>query len=130
VNAEGYQERPFAFKINPADNQLYLHFGAENRGVRKAAPAGGPFNPQAYAGKYYSPELETVYEIVAQGNGIKAEHLRNGSLPLKPLQPDVFTAGEWWFGNTTFQRNSKGEVQGFTLEGDGFMGLVFHKMND
>ena len=130
VDAEGYRGRPFAFKVNPLGQQLYLHFGAENIGVRKVKQAHAPFDPKEYTGNYYSPELETTYTILQEGNRLKATHIRNPSLPMKLQQKDSFTAGEWWFDKAAFERNNQGGIRSFTLEGDGFMGLVFYKIEN
>lgn len=99
-------------------------------GRRILAQAHTASNLKEYTGKYYSPELETTYTILLEGSQLKAIHIRNPSLPLKPQVKDTFTAGEWWFGNVAFERNAQGEISSFSLEGNGFIRLRFYKTID
>lgn len=64
----------------------------------------------AYAGRYYSPELETVYAVRVDGDRLVAAHRRHGDLPLDPLEPDVFGAREWFLHRVRFERDAGDSV--------------------
>lgn len=76
------------------------------------APTG---SPAEFAGRYRSAELETVYELRAQGELIRAVHFRNEPVELKPLREGVYGGGAWYFLEIEMVRGADGAVEGFLL---------------
>ncbi|HUG38893.1 MAG TPA: serine hydrolase [Longimicrobiales bacterium] len=66
----------------------------------------------AYAGRYYSPELETAYTIAMVDGALVARHRRHGDIPLTPTERDTFRARRWFLDQVTFERDRAGAVTG------------------
>lgn len=75
-----------------------------------------PWNPtpdelQGYAGRYYSPELETIYTLSVRDGRLISEHRWNGVFRYQPVERDGFQ------GNPgpaiRFERNREGLITGF-----------------
>jgi N-acyl-D-amino-acid deacylase len=84
-----------------------------------AAPA------DAYRGRYYSPELDVIYEFITKDNALM---LRRPGAPLARLEPefaDVFLDSE--IGVVRFLRGPAGEVSGFYVSG-GSSQIVFDRV--
>ena len=78
------------------------------------------FNPASvqlsdFVGRYYSAELNTVYEIVLEEGGLRARHPNLEDIVLIPYQTDVFSSAYVFFQQARFERDSMGRVQGFGL---------------
>ena len=91
-----------------------------------------PYEPSmeeldAYAGRYYSPELGTSYTLAVEDSQLVARHRRLEDIPLTPKEPDAFTAGSFFFSEVEFQRGGNGAVTGFTLSNSRTTGVVFEK---
>ena len=72
----------------------------------------------SYAGKYYSPELETTYELYADDHQLKARHPRHGELgEVKILQKDELEASHP-LGHLSIQRDGKGRITGLRASND------------
>ena len=74
-----------------------------------------PYTPsseelQAYPGRYYSPELETLYTVVLQEGRLLARHRRHGDVSLMPEEAGVFRGSESWFAAVRFERGADGAV--------------------
>jgi CubicO group peptidase (beta-lactamase class C family) len=78
---------------------------------------------EAFAGTYYSAELDAVYDLsVADGNLIVG--LRNTpDMRLQPLGDDAFR-GRWTF---RFERDSTGEVTAFTVDAGRVTNIRFNR---
>jgi CubicO group peptidase (beta-lactamase class C family) len=70
---------------------------------------------QAYTGRYYSPELETIYTIVLQEGRLLARHRRHGDLPLVAKQANVFSGSPAWVEHVVFERGADGKVTGMRV---------------
>lgn len=79
------------------------------------------------AGTYYCYELDTTYELVVEGGGLRADHWRNESVSLRPVGPDAFRSDVWWFREIQFSREGSGAVAGFGLSGDRVHDLRFER---
>jgi CubicO group peptidase (beta-lactamase class C family) len=82
----------------------------------------------AFAGRYWSPELETSYTILEKDGQLVARHRRHGDIPLSPREPDQFDGGQWFFGRVLFLRDSGGAVTGFRVTGGRVRNLLFERM--
>lgn len=70
---------------------------------------------RAYAGRYYSPELETVYTVVVEDGRLVARHRRHGDVALTPRQANAFQGGESWMETVEFERGPGGAVTGMRV---------------
>ena len=85
---------------------------------------------EAFAGNYYSPELDTTYELVVAEGRLRADHWRNDSVFLRPVGEQTFEGDAWWFRDVVFSRDETGAVRGFGLSGDRVMDLRFDRRED
>lgn len=95
--------------------------------TRRYVPA--PEVLRSYAGRYYSPELETFYEIVIQDGTLVARHRRHGDVPLRPQAPDAFVGAPWWFTDVAFDRGPEGSVTGMRVSSGRVRNLRFQKVD-
>ena len=69
----------------------------------------------AYAGEYFSPELETSYRLVVKGETLVAEHSRHDDTPLRPVRKDRFASS--LLGSVQFERDPDGRINGLRQHG-------------
>ena len=82
----------------------------------------------AYTGKYYCPELETVYEIRMENGGLVGGNWRHRNLPLKFLGEDYWEDTEGPLGEIRFERDEKGRVTGMRVTGGGVVNLWMERV--
>jgi hypothetical protein len=82
----------------------------------------------AYAGTYYSPELEAVYRVDRAGDGLALHHVRHGEVPLEPIDARTFTAHRWPFNRIVFERDATGAATAFLLSGSRVRNLRFVRL--
>lgn len=88
------------------------------------------YTPQqltAFAGKYYSPELDTTYEIKAQGDKLLFITGNWGSFLLSPRFVDSFANPEE-MGSIRFTRDGRNRVSGFVISSGKVRNLRFDKV--
>ena len=83
---------------------------------------------ETYTGAYYSPELETRYEVVMQNNGLVARHRRHGDIPLRPVRADHFRAAPFYFSEIRFERDAEGKVTGMRVSAGRVRNLRFARL--
>lgn len=66
-----------------------------------------------FLGQYYSPELDTYYEITEKNGGLVLTHNRNNDTELSPLKADLFEAD--FGGIIKFQRNEQEKINGYKV---------------
>jgi CubicO group peptidase (beta-lactamase class C family) len=81
----------------------------------------------AYAGRYYSPELETFYTVAVEDSQLVARHRRHGDITLAPAEQDVFGGSAWFFSNVRFERDEAGIVSGMRVSNGRVRNLHFEK---
>ena len=79
-------------------------------------------------GKYYSPELEALYTISPQSNGLIASHIRHGEIELKPIFKNQYMGDKWFFSSLSIQKEDD-IVTGFILNGGRVKNLKFIKLD-
>jgi len=67
-----------------------------------------------FIGRYFSDELETVYDIIADGDGLRLHHARFGDLALTPSYEDTFSA-EFPIAEAAFYRDDNGDISGIMV---------------
>lgn len=85
---------------------------------------------QAYVGKYYSKELETVYTIAIKEGALVAQIYGWEDIELTPTEEDTFTGSEFFIGEMAFERNLIGRVNGFEVSNGRTKGVVFERMSN
>jgi CubicO group peptidase (beta-lactamase class C family) len=95
-----------------------------------------PFQPERemlaqYVGRYFSPELETFYEVALQDGALVASHRRLGSFPLQPTIRDRFWSDRRPLGSVVFERNENGAVMRMLISTGGRVrNLGFDRQGD
>lgn len=83
---------------------------------------------QQFAGKFYSEELDTEYELYIQGEKLFVQHPKMWEIELNSLTKDVFLTNTWRFRSLVFERNAKEEVIGFRIFSDRAENVRFVKV--
>ena len=84
-----------------------------------AAPSG----LAAYAGAYWSEELETRYTVSVDGGKLIATHAHHGVIELRPTGPDAFRANRWFMPEVKFSRAANGTVTAVSFGGNRVRGV-------
>ncbi|MYA34041.1 MAG: beta-lactamase family protein [Gemmatimonadales bacterium] len=92
------------------------------------SPAPDPATPAAYAGSYYSPELDALYHLQATDEGLVARHIRHGDIALEPRARDEFATDRWFMREVRFERTPDGSVAAMRVGGGRVRNLLFIKL--
>jgi CubicO group peptidase (beta-lactamase class C family) len=80
----------------------------------------------AYAGSYYSPELDVTWWIALEGDGLVLRRRRFADVPLRPVAGDAFRAQQ----TLRFTRDDAERVTGFTASGSRVLNLRFERNDE
>lgn len=86
-----------------------------------------PEELQAYAGMYYSPELETVYTFSVEDGRLMASHRRYDPFEVALITRDEFD-GPSFVDTIKFERDSSGHVTGMRVSNGRVRNLWFEKL--
>jgi hypothetical protein len=80
-----------------------------------------PANPAEYVGRYYSDEIDTVYDIILHGASLQVTRKKYDPTPLRPLFGDNFKMQKNFSnvltqGALQFSRDGMGRVNGFRID--------------
>jgi hypothetical protein len=67
----------------------------------------------AFAGRYYSEELETRFELKVEDSKLMAHNIRMAPLTFAHRDGDEFTGSVSFFGTVAFERSGSGQITGF-----------------
>jgi hypothetical protein len=81
-----------------------------------------------YTGRYYSDELQTIYEFVIEDSRLIAKHLRHNDIGLTIAKQDMFTGDIWFFGQIEFVRGEAGEISGCQISSGRVRNVKFEKI--
>jgi CubicO group peptidase (beta-lactamase class C family) len=81
-----------------------------------------------YAGRYYSHELETFYNVGIDGNSLTISHLRHGVNQLSPQEDSVFSSDRWFIGSVKFERDEDEIIQKMSMSSGRVRNLVFERV--
>ena len=115
--------------VSPDQLELTSMEGATTT-YRRAQPyAPTPAELGAFAGRYESEEMGSAFQIVAGERGLtlRLVHAPALSLPLSPVAPDVFLAGNHF---VRFRRDSTGNVVGFGYSNPVVRNIPFTRLGD
>ena len=86
---------------------------------------------EAFAGRYYSPELETFYTLSMKGSHIVAYHRRLGEVILMPkVKESEFSGSEFALQNLEFVKSPSGRVQEMRVSNGRVRKLLFRKVEE
>jgi CubicO group peptidase (beta-lactamase class C family) len=90
-----------------------------------------PFTPseealKEYAGRYYSDELDTFYDLMLKAGTLHVQAGHNEELPLLPQIKDFFSAGD--MANIQFMRDAGGAITGFKVSTGRVLNLKFARL--
>ena len=80
----------------------------------------------SYTGKFYSPELETTYEIYLENDTLSYHHARHGDSEMKRIKKDILE-GNWPLSISKYKRNDQGEIIGIFVSNGRVRNLWFEK---
>ena len=83
----------------------------------------------AYMGMYYSPEIETLYEVRRGEDGLVLYNLRKGDIDLVHRTGDTFSGSEFFVRELEFTRSPTGDVDGLTMSGSRVLNHRFVKLS-
>ena len=76
-------------------------------------------------GHYYSRELDTTYELAVVDGLLVAQHVRNGTLALKPEGKDRFLCDRWFLAEISIERAEDGRAVAFRASSARSRGVQF-----
>ena len=84
-------------------------------------------NIEEYTGIFENNEVDTQYEIAAQGDSLVLSHVKYDSVKLTPVALDQFSCKHDWMNNINFIRNNDGKISGFEINYGRVLHLYFEK---
>jgi len=112
----GNGEKALVFKTSGEEDTRMEAYDYES--LARAPLAG-------YTGSYYSPELDTSYEIILENGQLLRRHSRHPDQPLTFIRPDLFNMGGWF--QVQFTRDAQGSITGLTMNNARIRNLAFQK---
>ncbi|HMA54294.1 MAG TPA: serine hydrolase, partial [Acidobacteriota bacterium] len=90
-----------------------------------------PFTPseealKEYAGRYYSEELDTRYELILRSGALRVQIGHNEEMPLIPQTKDFFSAAD--MAQIQFLRDAGGAISGLSVSTGRVRNLKFAKL--
>ena len=79
----------------------------------------------AYAGLWYSEELDATWRLVPDGNGLRVEVRNRPLITARAVSRDLFSAGQ---AHLTFIRDNKGTLNGLTVNAGRVRGIGFTRI--
>jgi hypothetical protein len=87
-----------------------------------------PADLASFAGRYYSEELETFYDLSVEGGKLVIRHRRFGPVTLTHTSGDNFS-GTLPVTQIAFRRDAQGSVIGFDAGNGRARGIMFTKVS-
>jgi len=81
-----------------------------------------------YAGRYFSEEMETFYDMSVEDGKLVIRHRRFGPIALTYTSGDSFSA-TLPVSSVVFKRDAQGNITGFDAGNGRARGIVFTKVN-
>lgn len=104
---------------------LTFHQGGDHPGRRVVEQ---PVDLSGFAGRYFSEELETFYDLSAEDGKLVIRHRRFGPVALTHTNGDTFS-GTLPVTQLTFRRDGQGGVTGFEAGNGRARGIVFTRVS-
>ena len=117
----------FHVRDGAADSLSIVQGEIRTEGSRVSEPEAPELSE--FTGTYYSPEIETLYEIRESEDGLVVYHLRFGEIGLSAgLDEDAFVGRQFFMRDLRFTRDDARDVDGFRLTGGRVRNLRFVKL--
>ena len=87
-----------------------------------------PADLASFAGRYFSDELETYYDLSVEDGKLVIRHRRFGPVALTHTSGDTFS-GTLPVSQVVFKRDAEGKVTGFEAGNGRARGIVFTKVS-
>ena len=87
-----------------------------------------PVDLNSFAGRYFSEELETFYDLSVEDGKLVIRHRRFGPVALTPTSGDNFSA-TLPVSQVAFKRDAEGNVTGFEAGNGRARGIIFKKVS-
>jgi CubicO group peptidase (beta-lactamase class C family) len=107
---------------------LTLHQNGDRLAPRRPPVTLSSEEMAALAGRYYSPELETIYTLVVEDGALVAKHRRHSDFELE-VTAEGTLVGAGFFGTAVIERNEAGEPTGMRVSNGRVRNLLFEKMS-
>jgi len=101
--------------------------GGQHPGKRVAEKAAA-VDLSSFAGRYFSEELETFYDLSVEDGKLVIRHRRFGPVALTHTNGDKFSA-TLPVSDVVFQRDAQGAITGFEAGNGRARGIVFKKVS-
>jgi len=113
------EEKTMLVAVNEAPPSLFHSFNLTDQSETSL---------EAYSGKFYSPELETTYDIYTRADTLYFHHARHGDHKMKMIKKDVIE-GDWPLLIVKYQRDENGNISGVLVSNGRVRNLWFEKVN-
>ena len=117
----------FSPKPNGGMNAKITQPGAVNSGDRTASTAPVKLDLSAYAGTYWSEELEAEYTILARAGMLFASNSHHGEFELTATTKDKLRSPKFFFQEVIFVRNQQDRVTAMTVGGGRVTAIRFER---
>lgn len=107
-------------------DSLTLHQNGERLAHRIEPWRPSAADRAAFAGRYFSEELQTFYTVAEKDTGLVVQHRWLGDIPLTPTEEDTFS-GEYPIGELVFTRDEAGHVTSLSVSALRTRGVRFEK---
>ncbi|GAB3163186.1 serine hydrolase [Telluribacter humicola] len=111
-------------------SRITLRQNGNHPGTRVQSVKAPEIKQEQFVGKYYSPELETIYTITQDGESLKLIHVQHGEVPLRVLTKDRLQAPWWFVQNIELVRDASDKVLGLRMNNGRVQNLWFQRLND
>jgi hypothetical protein len=137
LHMKGEQVRvTFHKSANGKVTTLTLHQNGDHPASRVEPYIPARQELQTYSGKYYSPELETIYTLSLQNDTLRLAHVHSGETPLKPLAKDRLEYPLKLIPSYTLTqtvvvvRDNQGEILGLRISNGLVRNLWFRRLSN
>lgn len=116
------------FKKDASGKINRLIYRKKERFKMKTAPKLTPQRMTTFAGRYWSEELQTTYDVMVKEGKLYLSHLRNGQFELSQAWNEDFVNEKWYLNSVQFERNTQGKVTGFRVTNHRARNQLFTKV--
>lgn len=129
VIAAAQAEFTFHFKPDGSTDSATLRQAGAEMSMRRTEKTDlSDEQLQIYAGRYFSEELQTFYEVELEEGKLVVHHLDMEPIPLRHRADDEFSASVFFLATVAFQRSGNGSVTGFTASNGRTKGVWFRRL--
>ncbi|MBD2753239.1 serine hydrolase [Spirosoma validum] len=111
-------------------NRITLRQNGDHPATRVQPGQQSEVKWEQFVGKYYSPELETIYTIDRKGDALKLIHVHHGEVDLKVINKDRLQAPWWFVQNIAVVRDKADQILGLRMSNGRVVNLWFKRLPD